>query len=162
MVAITPPEKFSDSQIAVFKKIYIRIAMMSMYMWLLYFLFWVIRSNSEAVIGADFRAFYTGGIMIDRNVGEQLYSLPQQFYWQQTIFPQLHDIGWLLPFMNPPFVAGIFLPFTLLPIKTAYIVWSVLQLVLLTPVSTVAVKMLQKSRWQIRATALVMILTFMP
>lgn len=155
-------KRFSDAHVILLRKTYIRASAIGVYIWALYFLLWVIQVSSVTVIGADFRPFITAGTLVHDGFGRQLYSLPLQFHRQQMLFPQLHDIRWLLPFLNPPFVSLFFVPFVVMPIQKAFIVWEITQLLLLTLVQIMTLKILEKSRIFIRAIAAAMILTFMP
>lgn len=84
--------------------------------------------DKNLILGLDIRAFYTSGLMINHNVTNAFYDFATQYYWQKTVFP-LPTIQFLMPFFNPPFVALIFSPLALLSIKSAYIVFSALNIV---------------------------------
>jgi len=79
------------------------------------------------ILGLDMRAFYTSGLMVNHGVVFNFYDFSTQYFWQKTIFP-LPAIELLMPFFNPPFVALIFSPLALLPVKNAYVVFSVLNI----------------------------------
>lgn len=79
----------------------------------------------KELTGLDIRAFYTSGLMVHKGVTENLYDLTTQYHWQKTIFP-LHSQNNLMPFFNPPFVALLLSPLTMLSLKNAYITLSFL------------------------------------
>lgn len=79
--------------------------------------------------GLDFRAFYTAIIMLKHGVSNNFYNLSTQFFWQNTIF-NLPSKSYLMPFLNPPFIALFFVPLANLPIRYAYLFFSLINTVL--------------------------------
>jgi hypothetical protein len=80
----------------------------------------------------DFTAFYTAGYIIRDGNAQRLYDLALQTKVQQGF---LLPHGWtfgqgLLPFVNPPFFALIFVPFALLPLAWAFHLWNLVNFVL--------------------------------
>ena len=163
MKAILSKLHASDEQLKNLQRIYIRCTSVFLFGVVIYFLFLaVVIRSSDIVIGTDFRAFYTGGLMMRNGIGPHMYSLSQQYAWQKMVFPELRTQSWLLPFMNPPFVALFIIPLTLLPVKNAYIAWGLFQFVLLVLLVAFILYLFKKSRWQIRAGVATMVLIFFP
>src|SRR6266567_8385219 len=118
--------------------------------------------NASLILGKDFSSFYTGGLMMLHNQADKLYSLPSQFYWQHQVLPQLKNQDWLLPFISPPFVALIFLPFAILPLTTAYSLWEIINVLIILFFCVIAWKMFKQLRWYQLFAVIGMILTFRP
>lgn len=96
------------------------------YIFLISYTFFI---NSESnirafLLSADFRAFYTAGSMLRNGQIAHLYTIQEEYKWQQTFAPELQNLQYLMPFRNPPFVAAVFLPFAFLPYPTAYFLWT--------------------------------------
>ena len=89
----------------------------------------IIKTASLSLSGLDFRALYTAGIMINHGVSAGFYNLSTQFFWQNSIF-NLPSKIYLMPFLNPPFIALFFSPLAELPIRTAYIFFSIANTIL--------------------------------
>jgi hypothetical protein len=70
---------------------------------------------------SDFLSLYTGGAMVRDSQGGRLYDLDLQGAYQAKAFGlQAADSGFgLLPFINPPHAALLFMPFAYLPAKAA-------------------------------------------
>lgn len=81
---------------------------------------------------ADFTVFYTGWRMVTDGLGRGLYDFELQTATQQQILGGRHLVGGLLPFNYPPHVALLFTPLAYLSLDGAYLVWSGLQLMVLT------------------------------
>lgn len=73
----------------------------------------------------DFLAFYTAGRTVRLQGPGQLYNLPLQHKIESSISP-----GPFLPFDHPAFEAWLFVPFSYLPYRIAYMVWAVFNLAL--------------------------------
>ena len=80
----------------------------------------------------DFLSFYTGALLLSQGHGDSLYDLQLQESTQQSLLSaeatdRLHEQvrAQALPFLNPPFVALMFLPLTHLNLPQAYTVWLV-------------------------------------
>jgi len=81
----------------------------------------------------DFAAFYTGGRIVLEGNSYHLYDLEMQGRVQQSL---LTPYGWqfeggLLPFNNPPFVALLFAPLAILPLRWAYHVWNLFSVLMI-------------------------------
>lgn len=78
----------------------------------------------------DFRAFYTGGMMINKGIKGNFYNLQTQYALQRLIFPGLPE-NKILAFYNPPFVALLYACLTIFPIIAAYIIVGIVNMVIL-------------------------------
>lgn len=81
---------------------------------------------------ADFTSFYTGWAIVRDGRGAELYDFTLQSRYQQEILEGKSFQDGLLPFVNPPGLLLLFAPLANLPISTAFIVWSLGLLALLT------------------------------
>jgi len=79
----------------------------------------------------DFTVFYTGAEVLRDGLGHQLYDAHTQYEVQKSFAVQIPSRRGPLPYIHPPFEALVFLPLTLLPYYQAYIVWDVLNVVML-------------------------------
>jgi len=70
--------------------------------------------QSGTPVGWDFRAFYNAATALRQGAPEAMYTYP----WPAELDGP--------PFVNPPFMAFFFLPFTVLDVVPAWVVWSVL------------------------------------
>jgi hypothetical protein len=84
--------------------------------------------------GADFTAFYTGWRIVLEGHGGQLYDPAFQAEVQRTILGGQTFQAGLNAFLNPPHMVLPWLPLGLLPLDTAFLVWTALQVVLLTSI----------------------------
>ncbi|NTU46999.1 DUF2029 domain-containing protein [Candidatus Roizmanbacteria bacterium] len=71
----------------------------------------------------DFRAQYTGAVLLSQGEGKNLYRLSTQTQVQKQFAPIRREEQ-LLPFLNPPFVAAVLTPLALVPFSTAYIIFA--------------------------------------
>ncbi len=83
--------------------------------------------NAKEIFKLDFRSFYTSALMIQHGISENFYNFNTQFYFQKSIF-NLPNSQFLMPFLNPPYVAAIYYPFIFLSLKNAYFVFSILNI----------------------------------
>jgi len=72
--------------------------------------------QSGTPVGWDFRAFFSATTMLTERAPEAMYGWP----WPAGLDGP--------PFVNPPFMAFFFVPFVLLDVVPAWMVWSVLSL----------------------------------
>ncbi|MGA9354722.1 MAG: glycosyltransferase family 87 protein [Terriglobales bacterium] len=79
----------------------------------------------------DFTAFYCGAKMIRDGEGAQLYDLRLQYQVQMQFAPNVDIRQVALPYNHPPFEALLFLPLACLKFFPAYLVWSLLNVVML-------------------------------
>jgi hypothetical protein len=89
----------------------------------------IAKTASFPLDGTDFRAIYTGGVMIIHGVSSDFYSLSTQFFWQKTIFNLPSEI-YLMPFTYPPFAALFISLLANFPLSTAYIIFATINIVL--------------------------------
>ena len=77
---------------------------------------------------ADFRQLYVAGYMVRTGHRTQLYDYAAQAYFQNTL---VSNDERALPFIRPAYQALMFVPFSLLPYRTAYLGFLLLNLLLL-------------------------------
>ena len=88
-------------------------------------------AQKKLYIMGDFTNIYTGMKMVIAGEGAKLFDLELQATFQQEVMGGISFESGLLPYINPPYVALILSPLALLPLKTAYYIWSLCQLGLL-------------------------------
>lgn len=79
----------------------------------------------------DFTAFYGGGLMVRYGQTARLYHLPTEFHLRHQVSPNI-VIPNAAPYIHPPFEALLFVPLTWLSYVAAYVLWSLVNLGLLT------------------------------
>ncbi len=79
----------------------------------------------------DFTIFYTAGRMVRSGQTAALYDLAAQYRMQQQFVPDVRIRQGPLPYNHPPFEALLFVPFTFVGYVPAYVLWTVINLVLL-------------------------------
>ena len=90
------------------------------------------KERKQIVSGyGDFAALYTGGSIVARGLGHQLYDDRTQWKIQQEFAKGVNIRRGPLPFIRPPFDALVFVPFSWLWYPVAVVVWSLLNLGLL-------------------------------
>jgi hypothetical protein len=92
---------------------------------------WIIAAYQKLFVAADFTSFYTGYYMVRVGEGVNLYDPALQSSYQQQFMGGLTFEGGVLLFANPPFVAILFSPVSLLPLDSAFYLWSLIELGLL-------------------------------
>lgn len=110
----------------------------------------------------DFRAYYTAGRMVLGGVRAGFYDLPTQYLWQHQFAPEFGDQSYLMPFLNPPFIAIAVAPLAWLPLQVAYLAWAAVNVALLALVCWLLLDVLGGAGSRIKLRALVMSLTFLP
>jgi len=81
--------------------------------------------------GADYTAFYTGWTIVADGDGANLYDPAVQAAVQKEILGgRTFDAG-LNPFNSPPHLVLPFVPLSVLPLTTSYVVWAAVQVALL-------------------------------
>ena len=85
----------------------------------------------------DFSVFYTAATILREGHGHQLYDRQVQYEVQEDFAGHLPFRRGPLPYIHPPFEALIFIPFSLLPYRTAFVAWDVLTLGMLFGVASV-------------------------
>jgi hypothetical protein len=79
----------------------------------------------------DFTIYYTAGTIIRQGMGHSLYDNGIQFEVQKEFAPQVAIRLGALPFNHPPFEALLFVPFTYLSYRVAYLLWLLANLAML-------------------------------
>ena len=74
----------------------------------------------------NFTIFYGAARMVRNGQSSVLYDLSAQYRAQQEFAPNVHIRTGALPYNHPPFEALLFLPFTFLPYAPAYLLWTLL------------------------------------
>jgi alpha-1,2-mannosyltransferase len=92
--------------------------------------FWSVRNLIRAGY-PDFTIFYSAGNIVRTGMGTQLYDDDTQYSAQKQFAAGVHIRQGPLPYNHPPFEALLFVPFTYLPYFTAYILWGVVNLLIL-------------------------------
>ena len=71
----------------------------------------------------DIVAFYVAGKLLQEGQSERLYDVPAVAGEEAAVLGRSPGYHGGLPFLNPPFVAGLFYPLALLPYGVAQAVW---------------------------------------
>jgi hypothetical protein len=79
----------------------------------------------------DFTIYYTAGTMVRQGAGRQIYDPEKQFEVQQEFAPGVQSRLGALPFNHPPFEAALFVPFSFLSYRSAYLLWGGVNLTIL-------------------------------
>src|SRR5258708_4838767 len=91
--------------------------------------------NRGSLVGKDFRAYYTAGLMSEHNVRGNFYSLQTQYLWQKSFVPEMNGLITLLPFLNPPFMLVLLNPLAKVSFQQAYFLWSLVNIFILVGLS---------------------------
>ncbi len=92
--------------------------------------FWLARYRVQAG-SPDFSIFYTAGLMLRQDRGPVLYSADAQRATWREVVPGAAVRDHPLPFNHPPFEAVPFLCMTYLPYLRAYLLWFLVNLLLI-------------------------------
>jgi len=107
--------------------------------------------------GSDFSVFYVGALVIRDGQASHLYDQRLESQVHRTLLPPDVTLQHL-PFATPPTTAILALPFSFADPQTAYRLWSVLQMALLTLAVFIAIRAgpwpSQLPRWPKAAVAL--------
>jgi len=109
----------------------------------------------------DFLAFYTGAHLLSQSPIE-LYNLHAQLITQQQIDPITRTTAVFLPFLNPPFVAIIFLSLLPLGLQNAYAIWTWVNTILLLVLISLAYQHVKPKKWYLAVLLIIGIITFIP
>jgi hypothetical protein len=74
----------------------------------------------------NFTIFYGAARMVRSGQSSVLYDLPAESRAQKEFAPNVRIRRAALPYMHPPFEALLFVPFTFLPYVPAYLLWNLL------------------------------------
>jgi hypothetical protein len=88
---------------------------------------WIVSISQGLFWRADFTAFYTAFSMVRDGYGNRLYDFDLQTAYQQQILGGKSFQDGLLPFINPPYVAVLFVPLAWLSHWSAFSVWMLAQ-----------------------------------
>ncbi len=109
----------------------------------------------------DFIAFYTGAHILLQSPTE-VYNFSTQLLTQQQIDPVTKTQQIFLPFLNPPFVALLFIPFVKLGLQTAYGFWLIINSILLMSICVLSYRQLKPAKWFYHIIFIIGIITFIP
>jgi hypothetical protein len=73
----------------------------------------------------DFSAFYTAGKLLHYNLGSKIYDQDAQWAVQQKFASKVTVRHKPLPYVRPAFEAVIFRPLAAFPYTTAYLIWTI-------------------------------------
>jgi hypothetical protein len=94
------------------------------------FLYW--RARDLALSGSnDFMHLWVAGRMTRLGQGAQLYDSSSQFAMQSEYSRFVRSAGAPYPYLRPAFEALLFVPFSYLPLQTAYLLWTAVNLLML-------------------------------
>jgi hypothetical protein len=79
----------------------------------------------------DFTIFYSAGKILRAGLGTKLYDESTQYRLQQEFAAGVSIRQGPLPYNHPPFEALLFVPFTYLPYFSAYLLWNLVNLLIL-------------------------------
>ncbi len=85
--------------------------------------FWSVRDSVRKGY-SDFSIYYCAGTMVRRGLGLQLYDNGAQFKVQREFAPEVAIRFDALPYNHPPFEALLFVPFTYLSYRSAFVLWD--------------------------------------
>ena len=85
----------------------------------------------------DFTTFYTAGHMLRSGQGSQIYDPVAQSQSQLSWIGNSEIRRGPLLYIHPPFEAPLFVLFSLLPYRTAFVVWDFINLVLVLAISAI-------------------------
>lgn len=94
------------------------------------FFLWSVRDR-VARGDPDFTALYSAGKILREGRGTQLYDARTQLEVQQEFTTNSEIRRGPLPYVHPPFEAPLFLPFTFLSYRNAFVLWNFFGLALL-------------------------------
>jgi alpha-1,2-mannosyltransferase len=84
---------------------------------------------AHQVVGTDYLQFYAAGVTLHQGHSADLYNFSYQAQLEQAIAgPGLTSFH---AFITPPFLAWLYVPFSLLPYTWSFVTWSLLSLVFL-------------------------------
>ena len=92
--------------------------------------FWSLREKIREGY-PDFSIFYTAGTIVHQGLAGRLYDTALQFTIQRQFASQVFIRQGALPYNHPPFEALIFAPLASLSYPTAYVLWDLVNLVML-------------------------------
>ncbi len=79
----------------------------------------------------DFTIFYTAGKLLSQGEGARLYDNDLQYRVQREFASKVETRKGPMPYNHPPVEAALFVPFAKVPYFEAYLLWDILNLILL-------------------------------
>jgi len=128
---------------------------------LLYAAYFRVRPWPDILLHIDFSSYWTAASLIRDGAGSGLFDMDRQYAFQLDLRHRLATTELIRgdssfnPYPNPPLLALLYLPLTLLPISWAYMVWSGISLA-----SFVAAVTLSLRGQPLARTSAVMMLSF--
>ena len=110
----------------------------------------------------DFTIFYSAGKILREGLGTELYDETTQYRVQQEFAAGVSIRQGPLPYNHPPFEALLFVPFTYLPYFSAYLLWNVINLLILCSLPLLLRQHIPLIPWASRAFWLLAALAFFP
>ena len=81
------------------------------------------------VVGTDYITIYASGVALRQGQSASLYNFDYQFQLEQSIAgPEMTTFN---AFITPPFLAWLFVPFSVLPYTWSFVTWSLLSVLFL-------------------------------
>jgi hypothetical protein len=93
-------------------------------------------TNADFIHRTDFPSFWTGAVVIESGQGNQLYDMEVQRAVQiqlrqaTAVSEEFRQSRVNIPYHNPPPLALVFMPFTMLPLAWAYVAWGIVSAIL--------------------------------
>lgn len=106
------------------------LSIISLAAFILIGLFTVFRINTGSLLTLDIKPFYASGKMVGAGVGDKLYDINTQYYWENKLSLAPQKL-YFMSFLTPPYIALLFYPLSFLTIKNAYMVVFVLNVLIL-------------------------------
>jgi len=109
----------------------------------------------------DFIAFFTSAQLLMHSP-TILYNLHSQQLMQQSIAPITKQMSLFIAFVNPPFVALLFVPLLKLGLLNAYLVWLIINALFLVIICFLGYRQINSSKPYVKILSIICILTFIP
>jgi Glycosyltransferase family 87 len=123
---------------------------------------WIIAALQKLFVRADFTSFYTGYYIVRIGQGSNLYDAALQAHYQEKFMQGIIFTGGVLLFPNPPYVALLFSPLSILPLNVAFYFWSATQIILLIWAMSIIYRLFPDWSKQERIILITAILAFWP
>jgi hypothetical protein len=88
---------------------------------------WLSAAQRDYFAHVDFTTFYTAGSIARDGLGRSIYDINLQTQYQSKILNQVIPQADVLPFNNPPFTVYPFILVSRLPLRSAFLLWTILQ-----------------------------------
>jgi hypothetical protein len=121
-------------------------------------------SVSHRDLGLDFVAFYRAGMLVRNGGQNELYDLEQTRQFDRALanreqLPLGEKFG---PFLNPPFLAWMYAPLTMLGYEGALLAWTVISLACSAAAVCLLARMIPSADWRDCALAPALVATSLP